>query len=244
MSELATINMKKAALSIFLTGIIILTCGATSVSAFNNGPVNPYSFSAEAGNQTGTVKLTWYDDGNEDQFNLLYGTGSSNFQFGQVALPVTHNGANTFTVSYLMPGQTYYFLLIGIHGNSSSASGPVTAVAFDPNSPPVSVSQSLVNSLNTQATIPYDFRVGQSFSSGTVTLIWTDNGTANRYDIVYGTTPGEYIYGVQNVPFTPNNASAYSIGYLKPYTTYYFELVAEKNGNVVAWTNPIAALTK
>ncbi len=238
--------MKRSLLTfliIFLTSIVFLAIGKAAVFAFTGGPVNPYSFSATPGRQVGTVSLTWYDDGNENQFNLLYGTNPSNFQFGEVALPDIHNSTNTFTVGYLTPGTTYYFSLIGINGGSTYSSGPVMAVASTGNSSSLSASQSLLNSLNTQSTIPYDFRVGQT-APGTVTLIWTDNQTANRYDIVYGTTPGNYVYGAQNVPFTPNNASVYSIGYLQPNTIYYFALVAEKDGNVVEWTNPVAALTK
>ena len=239
--------MKKIALrvlGIFLPVIIFLAVGKlTTVFAFDGGPINPYSFSAIGGQRVGTISLMWYDDGNENQFNLLYGTNPSNFQYGQISLPDIHNAINTYVVGHLTPGVTYYFSLIGFNGGSTYSSGPITAVASEEDGSPISLSQSLANSANTQPSIPYGFRVDQT-SSTTVTFIWTDNGTANRYDIVYGTTPGKYVYGVQNVPFTPGNATAYSIGDLNPDTVYYFELVAERNGIVVAWTNPITALTK
>lgn len=196
------------------------------------GPQDPYSFSAVSGNQPGSVTLTWYDDRTASQYNLLYGTDPSHYNFGEVNLPDAANTSNTFTVNYLTPGLTYYFSLIGVGG---TVSGPLAAQATPTGQTAPVISNHLAQ---------YGFTAATGTVPGTVQLYWTDNGSAQKYDIVYGPTPGTYPYGVENVPFNPNMDNAFTIGALQSGTTYYFELVAEKNGSIVLWSHPVSALAK
>jgi hypothetical protein len=195
------------------------------------GPEDPYSFSAVPGSTAGSVTIAWYDDRTARQYNLLYGTDPSHYNFGEVNLPDAANTSNTFTVNYLTPGVTYYFSLIGVGG---SVSGPVASEAT-PDNPSSVVPNHLPE---------YGFTALTGSAAGTVQLNWTDNGSAEKYDIVYGTTPGSYIYGVENVPFNPNMNNSFEIGSLKSGTPYYFELVAEKNGSIILWSSPVNAVAK
>jgi len=213
--------------------IIAFSTSLLSAKVFAlSGPEQPYSFSAVSGTTPGSVTIRWYDDKTATQYNLLYGTDPSHYNFGAVNLPDAANTSNSFTVNYLTPGVTYYFSLIGVGG---SVSGPVAAEATPANQ----TTQTITNHLP-----EYGFTALPGTAPDTIQLGWTDNGSAQKYDIVYGTTPGSYIYGVQNVPFNPNMYNSFSIGALASGTRYYFELVAERNGSVVLWSNPVSALAK
>lgn len=59
----------------------------------------------------------------------------------------------------------------------------------------------------------------------TATVSWTAVATADHYSIVYGTTPGNYVYGVSNT----GNVTSYTIGSLDPNATYYFSVRAINN---------------
>jgi len=212
-------------ISVFLFGFV-------SVKAFAlTGPENPYSFSAVPGENPGSVTIRWYDDRTATQYNLLYGTNPGHYNYGAVNLPDAANTTNSFTVNYLAPGVTYYFSLIGVGG---SVSGPVAAEATPVNQKPV-----ITSHLD-----EYGFTAQTGTAPGTIQLSWTDNGSAQKYDIVYGTTPGSYIYGVENVPYNANMYNTFTIGALAANTRYYFELVAERNGSIVLWTNPVSALAE
>jgi Fibronectin type III domain len=210
--------------------IVILPSKALALT----GPEDPYSFSATSGSAPGTVTIRWYDDQTADQYNLLYGTDPSHYNYGVVKLPDAANTTNTFTINYLTPGQTYYFTLIGMKGTSPNYSGPVAAVATAQNASPQITSH-----------LPeYGFSAVTGSAPGTVQLSWTDNGSAEKYDIVYGATPQANQYGAENIPFNPNMNNSYTVGALASGETYYFSLVAEKNGSIVLWSSPIRAVAR
>jgi hypothetical protein len=214
--------------------VIFIFLGVNSVKSYAlTGPENPYSFSATPGEQSGTVTIRWYDDRTAKQYNLFYGTNPSNYSYGVVDLPDSQNTTNTFTINYLTPGLTYYFSLVGITGSVPIVSGPVAAEATDPNV----MIQQVTNHLP-----EYGLTAQAGSTPGTVLLSWTDNESADKYDIVYGKTPGLLVYGVENVPFTHNSQNFYSIGALQAGQTYYFSLVAERNGSIVLWSDPVSAI--
>jgi len=155
---------------------------------------------------------------------------------GLVNMAYSKNQANEFTVEYLIPGKTYYFMLLGMSGSDETKSGPVKAVAATTYTSvkPTDYSQSK------NYEMPYLFTIGYGGSSGTVNVTWFDNDSADRYDIVYGVKPNEYLYGVQNVPYQENLSNTFTIGALTPSKTYYFALVAERNGSVVLWSAPLS----
>ena len=216
--------------------VIVSLLGFTVTPTFAlTGPENPFSFSAQSAQQPGSVTITWYDDKSANQYNLLYGTDPSHYSYGVVALPDIQNTSNTFTVNYLTPGQTYYFTLIGITNASPEYAGPVAAEATPPNG----ISQMITNHLP-----EYGFTAQTGTTPGTINLSWTDNDSADKYDIVYGKTPQSLIYGVEDIPNTHNSDNSYTVGALQEGQEYYFSLVAEKNGSVILWSNPVSAFAQ
>ena len=199
------------------------------------GPENPYSFSVVSGEQSGSITIRWYDDGSTKQYNLLYGTDPNHYSYGVVKLPYVQDTSNIFTVNDLTPGQTYYFTLIGLTKSVPKYSGPIAT-------------QATFQTTNMQTSInhlpQYGFTAQTGDVSGTVKLSWTDNNTANKYDIVYGKTPQTLIYGLENMPFTQNGDNAYTVGALQAGQVYYFSLVAEKNGSIILWSIPIRAVAR
>ena len=219
----------------------VLTIGVFTILTGNvlasNPPVNPYSFNAVPGSKVGTVKVTWYDDGDADKYNLIYGTDPNNYTFGVVDMGHSKKKANEFTVEYLIPGQTYYFKLYG----------GLTEVG------PIKVQAATTATINKKSTyysasknyeMPYLFALSYGDGPGVVNVTWFDNDTADKYDIVYGLSPGNYSYGFQNMPNNDNLSNSFAVRGLTPGKTYYFALVAERNGVVVSWTQPLAILAK
>lgn len=213
---------------VFLVFLVVMSAKSYALT----GPEEPYSFSAASGVQPGTITIRWYDDRSAKQYNLFYGTNPSNYSYGVVDLPDSQNTSNTFTINYLTPGQTYYVSLIGITGSVPIVAGPVAAQATSSNP----VAQPITNHLP-----EYGFTAQAGSTPGTVLLSWTDNDSADKYDIVYGKAPDSLVYGVENVPFTHNAQNFYSIGALQPGQTYYFSLVAERNSSIVLWSDPVSA---
>lgn len=213
---------------------IVLLFGITQSKTFAvTGPENPFSFSAVSGAQPGTVTITWYDDRSANSYNLLYGTDPNHYTYGVVGLPDTQNVSNSFTINYLNPGQWYYFTLIGITGSTPEYTGPVAVQV------PTSVNES--TAVITNHLPEYGFTALAGATPGTVTLSWTDNDSADKYDIVYGKTPDSLVYGVENVSFTHNSDNSYTVGALQVGQTYYFSLVAERNGSIILWSTPVSA---
>ena len=218
------------ALFIFLGAII-------PVSAATNGPTGQYSFSAAPGPRSGTIKLIWYDDSTVKQYNLSYGFDQSKYIYGVVDLPRTPNRATEFLIEYLTPGQTYYFTLYGVKNDGTgNESGPVMSKAASANNIQTAKSTYYTND---HPTIPYAFSLNYG-NKGEVILSWIDNGTADKYDVVYGTKAGNYIYGFQGMPFTMNSKNTFTVGALSPGTTYYFALVTERNNSVISWSEPLS----
>jgi len=62
-------------------------------------------------------------------------------------------------------------------------------------------------------------------NGSTAKLTWSPVTPVSYYSIVYGTTPGNFIYGVANV----GNTTSFTIGSLNPDTTYYFAVNAVNN---------------
>lgn len=218
----------------FLPVFLFLFLNANKVFAVTSGPVSPYSFSAATGTKSGTVKITWYDDGSlSTKYNLYYGTSADKLIYAVPNLYHYSKQVNEFLVESLTPNQTYYFKLDGISGETYTTSGPVIAKA----------SNGKINS-TISTSKPYGFSLTYGPKSGTVNITWTDDFTADKYDIVYGTKPNQYLYGVHGVSYKENSKNIFTIGALTPGKTYYFALVAERNNNVVIWSQPLSITVK
>lgn len=89
----------------------------------------------------------------------------------------------------------------------------------------------------------YKFKAAPSWKFGRMNLSWTDNGSADRYNLLYGTKPGKYTYGVISLPFTPFAKNNFPVNFLKSDKIYYFALIAFKNGEFVYMTPPVSAIS-
>lgn len=225
----------------FIGSILLLTFFLTTGLLFHfvkaAGPVEPFSFSVKTGTAKGTVKLTWYDDNSVHGYNLFYGTNKNHFDYGVVNMAHAAYQVNDFTVGYLIPGQNYYFKLVGLDGGQDIDSDPLLAAAALNDNTAV---QPTYYSVSKNYLMPYLFAINYGANSGSVDITWFANESANKYDVVYGTSPGNYQYGWQNMPFRQDLSNTLNIGALTPGKTYYFALVAERNNTVVSWTDPLS----
>lgn len=73
--------------------------------------------------------------------------------------------------------------------------------------------------------------------NGTVQLNWVDNSLFNNYNIAYGPSAGNYLYGVTNV----GNLSSYTIGGLTPGQTYYFVISPIVGNQALGYTPAVSA---
>ena len=227
-------NIFKIFLPIFVFFFLI----AHSVLAVSSWPVNPYSFTATPGDKSGTIKITWYDDGSLDtKYNLYYGTSADNYIYAVPNLYRYSKQINEFLVESLIPNQIYYFKLDGISGGTYTTSGPIMAKA---SSCKILASSSVTK----KSQMPYNFSVSNGSKSGTVNISWTDNGTADKYSLVYGTKLNEYLYGAHSISFQKNLNNTYTVGSLVSGKTYYFALVAEKGDSVLVWSQPLSIIVK
>jgi len=232
---------KLKTLAVFFLAVFFFLKITSQVIAATNGPTGPYSFSAAPGAKKGTIKLVWYDDSTVKQYNLSYGFDQSKYIYGVVDLPRTPNRATEFLIEYLTPGQTYYFTLYGVKNDGTgNEAGPVMSKAASANNIQTAKSTYYTND---HPTIPYAFSLNYG-NKGEVILSWIDNGTADKYDVVYGTKPGNYVYGFQGMPFTMNSKNTFTVGALNSGTTYYFALVTERNNSVISWSDPLNITAK
>jgi hypothetical protein len=223
---------------LILASTLFSLISVSRVFAISSGPVNPYSFSAMQGSKIGTVKLTWYDDGASHTYNLFYGTNPGNYAFGVVNVAHDVNQANEFTVENLTPGITYYFKLCGQENYAEAV------VAMQATSETISTAKFIYYSESKNYEMPYLFAVNYGNSSGTVNITWFDNDTANKYDLIYGTKLGEYLYGWQDLPYRENLSNTFTVNYLSPGSIYYFALVAKRDNTVVSWSHAISILAR
>jgi len=233
--------MKKI-ISFFFVSLSFLFLTTSQILAIS-GPVNPFSFNATTGDQSGTVKITWYDDGYlTKKYNLLFGTSADNFEYSAIDIYHQAGQSNEFVVTQLNPNQTYYFKLDAFSGGSYFTSGPISATAGNGKTSIVQYSTSSSSALSSSSS--FNFYLTYGSKSGTINVNFTDNETADKYDIVYGTTAGDYIYGAHSISFTQNSTNSFPINFLTPGKTYYFALVAERDNSIVYWSSPLRITTR
>lgn len=224
--------------------MIIFSLVASDVSAQTaSGPVYPYAFQTSPGALSGQILIQWTDDGSASRYDLMYGFGPGQYQWGAQKIPFTANSVNSFTINSLTAGTIYYLALVAKKGDDFVAiSGPIAARASANNT---SLPKQTI--LKSQKTLPtsagpvsnYNFQASTGQIGGTIDLTWSDDGSANQYDIAYGFGPGQYRWGALDLPETPNTINHYTVRFLTPGVTYYFSLVPENSGKSITTTFPI-----
>lgn len=207
----------------------------TEKSGTTDGPVGRNGLRAYQGPGAGEVTLEWqrfFTDG--ENFSVHYGIQSKAYAFAKPYIGYI----STYTVKGLTPGTKYYFAIEGIRaGNVSAGSdGEVSLVA--PSSPTVvAVTGGPIGRNFLQA------KAGQK--KGEVILSWKRySPDADKYHIVYGLTPGKYLYGVLNaIDVTPqDNDYSYTIKALSSGTRYYFALEPQRSGQAIYTTAEVSVV--
>ena len=91
---------------------------------------------------------------------------------------------------------------------------------------------------------PFALQAMSGSTAGTVDLMWMDDGSANQYDLTYGTSEGVYTWGVQDIKENPNMTTSFTVGGLTPGVTYHFMLIAEVSGTYASKSGPVSAIAK
>lgn len=74
---------------------------------------------------------------------------------------------------------------------------------------------------------PVGVRAVSGPNAGEVTLFWNQSPHANRYAVAYGESSKNYLYGADNIG--GENATSYTVRFLKPGQKYYFSLAAARD---------------
>jgi fibronectin type 3 domain-containing protein len=168
----------------------------TSVNSTNQlsgTPIPPISaptgFTATA--SPGQVVLNWNNVSGASHYELLRGTTSGSYTVLQSIVM-----SNSYTDTPVTNGTTYYYVVRSYNG------------LYSGNSAEVAVRPVAASTISTVTPI----------SSSSLEVSWSAAAGADSYDIVYGTTSGNYTGSFTNVtsPFTMTG--------LSPATTYYFKV--------------------
>ncbi len=164
-------------------------------------PLAPVTLTATAG--VDSVTLQWSSSTGASVYWLYKGTTSG----GESATPFVKGlTGNSYTVSGLTAGQTYYFKVAAVtNAQPGPLSSEASAVPTTPSSPVT---------LTATAGI------------GSVTLQWSSSTGAGAYWLYKGTTSG----GESATPFVKGlTGTSYTASGLTPGQTYYFKIAAVTN---------------
>lgn len=70
------------------------------------------------------------------------------------------------------------------------------------------------------------------------------DGPVDKYVLEYGTSPGNYQYGIQNMGVNSKNQMSYLVSSLAPSTTYYFRVRGGNGCAAGGWSNELSTKTK
>lgn len=233
-------SFKKILSSLFiLLSLFLLSSSLVKVSAasITSGPAGANGLRAYPGPGKGEITLEWSRVSlNGENYSVLYGLTPD-----AASYIADHVGyVATYTVGNLQPGKTYYFKLNRFWtGNVNMGSdGVVKAVA----------PASAVTVMGTAGPIGRNLLKAQTGAkTGQVLLTWKRFfPDTEKYNIVYGTKPGTYSYGVLNaVDTTPqDNDYNYMVGGLKAGTRYYFALIPQRNGQGIYTTSEVSFVAR
>lgn len=222
----------------FLTILLAVLFLQPSAAHASSGPVGLNELRTESGSGVGEVTLMWrrYNI-NVTGYSIVYGTKSGQYNYGAWDI----GNIVTYTVSSLVPGKRYCFLLYPhLDGQISS-----------PNSPEVCETAAVSTNIVKGTAGPYGrnlLSAVKGSSSGQIILNWKRYFTDTQsYSIVYGTKPGVYLYGVADAKdaSTPgDNDFTFMVGALNPGQRYYFALIPVVNGNALYVTAEVSQVAR
>lgn len=188
-----------------------------------SGPIGSNNLRVYPGPGKGEATLEWQRVSPQgENYSILYGNSSKKYIYqaryvGYVA---------TYTVRDLKPGNRYFFALQRIWTGDSyqPLEGEVSVVA---PSAPVTVA-------GTAGPIGRNGLTAKSGpKAGQISLTWNKVFEDTQgYSIVYGTTPGKYVYGAVNA-VTVNSSTdthfSFTVGSLKSGQKYYLALIPNRS---------------
>lgn len=219
--------INKLFLSVFgLLLFFVVSASGADAQTFNLG------LSAQPGPQAGQVTLTWTDNDQVNNYNIAYGPSASSHLYG-----VTNIGnVSSYTIGYLNPGQTYYFVLSPIVGDTAlgylpevsarAMGGGVTA-----STPGASGQATFTAVTGGPSGPPWNLTATSGSQTGQVTLTWYNNQGTDSFDLVYGTTSGVNQHGYQGIVQAGPNYT-FVVGGLTSGQRYFFSILPEKGGHV------------
>ncbi|HEY8344237.1 MAG TPA: glycoside hydrolase family 48 protein [Bacillota bacterium] len=193
-------------------------------------PASPSGLVAQAISRT-RIDLDW-DDNSEADFAKyrVYASTISNFTPDASTL-LKETSVSNYSHIGLTPGLTYYYKVTAVDtsGNESYPSSMAWATTHppdqDPPAPPTGLSATTISAIQ-------------------INLDWADNTEDDlaKYKVYAHTTPAFSISADTFIDETTD--SKYSVGNLKPATTYYFKVTAvDTDGNESAPSVEVSAVT-
>lgn len=231
--------MKKLTALVFSLpiAVVLLLVSSNNALASTSGPAGVNGLRAYSGADKGQVVLEWSRVTlTGENYTIKYGTTPGFYPF--VASHVGY--VATYTVSNLIPGQRYYFVLerIQIGDVSLGYNGEVSAVAASGPQSVVIPSGPIGRNHLTATT---------GTKSGQVVLKWLQFfPDTTSWHLVFGNKPGQYAYGALNIVKTTSGITEYSytVDLLKPGTRYYFALVPVRGGQAQYFSTEVSAVAR
>lgn len=224
--------------ALVIASFVFLLVPNSASAATTAGPVGSNGLRAYPGPGKGQVTLEWARVSlSGENYSIHYGTASNTYQYladhvGYIA---------TYTVSNLVPGQRYYFVLERIWtGNVSQgweAGAEVSTVAATGTTTPAVTSGPIGRNLLT----------AKAIGGGKVKLTWRKFFSGSEaWHVVYGEKPGDFKYGALNaVMAQPGQGDySYTVAALKPGKRYYFAIVPVVNGVALYETAEVAVVAR
>lgn len=212
-------SLYKLSSAIGVSSVILLSASSAGATS---GPTGSNAVLTETGPGVGQVTINWaryYQ--NVDSYRIVYGTQPGKYTFG------TGNLGNSVvtTISSLNPGQKYYFYLY-----PSYQGQPLTPVSPEVSEVAAATPHTVVGTSGPYGSRTLTATTGPS--KGQVTLTWTQKNPATTgFNVVYGTQPGKYTFGAQNVGLNGvvGTTVTFTVGYLNPGQRYYFAVNPLRN---------------
>ena len=194
-----------------------LTDVSTSLSSFNNAITVSvvYSASDVSGINESSLKIYRWDGSNWNQ--------------------LSNCSVNTSTK--IVSCTTTGFSVFGLFGQASSSSSSASSSSSSASAPGCGDQSPGPKAPWLYGAITQD--------SSSVMLYFTEaDNPVDKYVLAYGTSSGNYQYGVQNMGVNLRGQMTYLVSSLAPNTTYYFRVRAGNGCAVGNWSNEISAKTK
>jgi fibronectin type 3 domain-containing protein len=158
----------------------------------------------------GKITIAWEEVPNAISYNLYFSTSPGVTKFNSYQIP---DATNPLSVTQLVPGTTYYFILTVVNASGESeeseelshtAAGSEGFIKFDKTILPY------ISSQLTADAVP---------GTKKVTLTWDKISDAKQYNVYWSKSPGVTKYNGAKISTSKNSVT---ISGLKGGTTYYF----------------------